>query len=257
LAGMADPRVRGGTYYEFQVTDAHCVALGMDRDPQRRVVPWRALSRALSDQPGSAGGYAVNGAGPHDQLAAMLAPFSVVVEAGATVLEAEGSGPVQIPVHKTAATGTWIGPGVTVTPSTMPLGALSLTPRTNLSLLDFSIQLERQGGALADRAISIALMQSAGAAKDTGVFSGAGGVELLGITNRSDIASTSGSALAWSGICAMRKAVMNAGARESLMSTSKKKTAAARTRQGSAARSDAITAGSRARATQHCLSYRC
>jgi len=145
----------------------------------------------------------------------MLTPYSIVAEAGVTMLDVHGTGQVGMPVHQTAASGAWLGPGVTISPSTAPLGQFALVPKTRITLLDYDLQLDAQAGQLTDRLISTALMQSTGAAVDAAVITGAGGgVEPLGISGRTDIAATSGSSLAWSGICAMLKAVLSAGARE-------------------------------------------
>jgi HK97 family phage major capsid protein len=185
-------------------------------EPDRFLVPLGAIAvRALATTPGPKGGFGVGvtTADPAD----VLLPWSVVASAGATILSNLRENAV-LPRDTAQSTINWLGENPTAPSETPPtLGEASLTAKTALALVKFSVQLLRQGEAV-EAYIRARLLRAAGEALDVAFFAGAGGVQPLGLLNSAGIGTQSGTGLAHAGTLAMRKAILNAGGRESNLS---------------------------------------
>lgn len=215
LVRQLDRPAMNGKSYEQEVCQAHATRSGLLYSPLHPTVPWRALARALDAHPGASGGYLID-AGPRGELSQMLQGFSIIAEAGARVIDAPmATGDFSIPVEKTAASGSWFGPGGSASSGEGTLGLIAQTPHTYVSLIQYAIQLNTEAGPLLDRLNTAALMNAAGTAADTAVITGTGGVQPTGIIHRSDITAQAGAALSFASIVGMKKAVLAGGARES------------------------------------------
>lgn len=179
-------------------------------------IPFRAIaSRALSTIPGSKGGYlvGVDTATPQD----LMSPYSVIASSGATILIGLMSN-LSIPRDTGSPQITWIGENASGPNESPPtLGNVSLVQKTALATIKFSIQLLRQGASV-EEYIRARLMRAAGEALDKAFFSGAGGLEPLGLLQTAGIGTQNGSSLAHAGTLTMRGQVLDAGGREENLS---------------------------------------
>jgi len=148
-----------------------------------------------------------------------LLPFNVVTTAGVTTLNGL-SDPVVIPRTVTATSAAFLASetpaAVTETPPT--LGAASLTPKTAMALVKFSMQLLKQGAA-AEMFIRAMLLRAVGELLDKVFFAGAGGSEPLGLLKTPGVGTQSGTGLALAGLLAMQETILLAGGREDSLRT--------------------------------------
>ncbi len=176
-----------------------------------------ATTRALLGTPGANNsGFLTAGATTGNVLAATLRPFSVVTQAGATMLDVpQATGDFAIPTVSTAPTGAWLIEGAAATPASVVTGSVSLTPRSAAVVVEVSRQLLKQAPGMTDQLFESELLTTAGKLLDVAAIGGAGGVEPLGLLSCTGIAATAGAALAWSSIVGMRADVLAGGAQES------------------------------------------
>ena len=186
---------------------------GQQWDPFRSWIPLTEL-RTMTTSSGSKGGYAVGldvEAPEHS-----MRGWSVAVASGATLITNLDAN-VTIPYTATNPTAGWIGEsGSGQSDSTPALGSASLVQRTGIAIVNFPIQLIRQSKH-AGPFIKTALQIAVGELLDTAYFAGTGGAQPLGMLTTQGIGSQSGTSLAYAGILAMRKTVLNAGAQESAL----------------------------------------
>lgn len=203
---------RGVTGYTREICEAASMSLGQLYDGQRTWIPLRALqTRAMATTPGSKGGFlaGVDDASPVD----VLRPWSVTASAGVNILTGLTAN-LAIPRTSTATSATWISENATAPAESPPsLGLASLTQKTAIATVKFSLALLRQADVIEDY-LRQQLLRAAGELLDKAVLNGAGGAEPIGLLQTPGIGSQSGSSLADSGIRAMKKAVLNAGAVE-------------------------------------------
>jgi HK97 family phage major capsid protein len=198
---------------EREVCEAAAIVLGQDFNPMRTWIPLNAVAvRALATTPGAKGGYLV-GVDTVD-TADVLRPWSVVASAGAMLLTGLTDG-VVIPRITTAVTAGWLAAENQAGPSETPptLGNVSITPKTAIAFVKFSMQLLRQGAAF-EPFLRVQLLRAVGELLDVAFFSGAGGAQPLGLLQTAGIGTQSGTSLAHAGLLAMRQKVLTAGGRE-------------------------------------------
>jgi HK97 family phage major capsid protein len=198
---------------EREVCGAAASVMAQGFDANRLWVPFGAL-RSMAATPGQKGGYLVgtDTVQPID----VLRPWSVVASSGAQMMIGLTDN-ISAPIVKNAVVAGWVAEGSAPTSDTEPsLGATSMTPKTAIALVKFSVQLLRQGVAV-EGFLRMMLMAAVGELLDAAGLAGPGGVEPLGLVNTPGIGSQSGTSLAHAGMLAMRKAVLNAGAQESAL----------------------------------------
>lgn len=210
---LGQTRRDGPQNREAEVCKAAATSFAKEYDSCRVWVPLRAIftQRTMSTQPGSKGGYlvGVNTMQPVD----VLRPWSVAAASGAQVMFGLRDN-VDIPSTATAVTAGWISEGGQPAVETPPtIGGVSMSPKTAIGLVKFSLQLLRQAEAVEEYTRAM-LLAAVGELLDQVFFAGAGGDHPLGLLGTPGIGTQSGASLAHAGVLAMRKTVLNAGARE-------------------------------------------
>lgn len=159
---------------------------------------------------GPKGGYLLGGdVGP---MAAALRGSSIAVALGARTISGL-TNQVEVPSETATGTSQWVAGHTAPTSDAEPtLGAVSLSPRVNVTRLNVSLQLLRSaaGSAYAPQIV----LANAGEALDKAIISGAGGVEPVGILKSQGITTVSGTTISWATISGMRKTALDAGADE-------------------------------------------
>lgn len=146
----------------------------------------------------------------------ILRPWSVTARAGVTVLD-NLQGNLELPRTVTKATATWQGvQGASVSAADAALGAVSLTPKTVIAVVDVSLQLLRQSSA--DAYLQRELLRTVGSAIDAAVLTGAGGGEPLGIRNTPLVGTRSGSTLGQEEVLNMKETCATQNARDESIS---------------------------------------
>lgn len=198
---------------EREVSEAAAMLGNQLNVPHREWVPWAALgTRAMGSIPGSKGGFLVGSsvADPVD----ILRPWSVVAGAGVQTMN-NLQNQVTIPRVGTAPAATWIGENGSAPNAVEPvLGSADLVPHTAIGLIHFSMQLLRQGEAV-EAFLRAMLLSAVGQLLDVAFFSGAGGVQPMGLLNTPGINTQAGGNLTHANTLTMRQKVLTAGAVES------------------------------------------
>jgi HK97 family phage major capsid protein len=121
---------------------------------------------------------------------------------------------VTIPRVTTVATGVWLpADGTTISSADPAFGQLGLAPKFVAAHVRVSRQLLLQSAA--DRVAGAQVAEAIARAIDTAVIAGTGTLgQPAGIINTTGIGTQSGASLAASGLRSMRKAALDAGARE-------------------------------------------
>jgi HK97 family phage major capsid protein len=92
---------------------------------------FKIMSKAMdSNTSGAGGGYVIPAEYLGKSFIEMQRANSVVLQAGATLLENLNGSPVLIPKQLTSATVSWIGQNATITASDPSFGQVSMTPKT-------------------------------------------------------------------------------------------------------------------------------
>lgn len=182
---------------------------GQHQPSKRRISS--AAFRDLTAGVASAGGYLI---GTKQQpLEQLLLRFSIFAEGGLNIITGL-DGPVTIPRVTTVPTASWLPQdGTALTESQSVFGQIALGPKFVASYTEISRPLLLQSSAEAIAGAQAG--ESTSRAIDTAILAGTGvSGQPTGIVNTSGIGTQSGSSLAAAGLRAMRKAVLNAGARE-------------------------------------------
>ena len=194
--GADNSKFREEAAFEIECSRAVAKQLGRDLTSNilvpgevlTRPLGQEAVSRAMSTQPGSKGGYMVS----VDNLGFIdiLRNRSVALNMGARNLSGL-VGNVIFNRQTGKATIAWQGgEGANITATDQTLGQLSMTPKTAIAITDVSEQLLRQSTpsaeqfVMADLAADIAIDGI-----DNAVINGAGGAQPLGIKNTTGITS--------------------------------------------------------------------
>ena len=198
--------------YEKEVCSSLAMMQGGRHDPHRISIPFSSLTRDLTVGTATAGGFLVGT--QNAPLVELLKPWSIAVSAGATVFE-NLVGNVTVPQATTKAAGTWLPTAATPITESQPVyGQVALVPKNASAYLEFSRSIMMQSDAT-EQAVVDALGVAVGDLIDTAVIAGTGASgQPTGILNTPGVTSQSGTSLAWSGVVAMRKGVMLAGARQ-------------------------------------------
>lgn len=181
----------------------------------RTRVPLSWLTRDLNVGTPTAGGNLVGS--PRPEAVQKPIPFSVMVEAGVRTIPLPlGSNPPGIPTVTSPAVASWVtGEGQPLPPSDAVFGLLPASPKTLGATCTFTRRFMTVGGPAADISARTDLVRSLGVGLDRGILQGAGsGGEPQGLATLSGVGTQPGTGLAWSGIQAMRKAVLQGGARD-------------------------------------------
>jgi Phage capsid family len=203
--------VRDG--FEREVCGGLATIQGRHHDPERPMLPWPALAvRDLTASVAASGGYLV-GTTPTTAVD-VLRGFSVVADAGMTILEGL-LGNVTVPtVGTSATTGAAATEATPATESTPAFGSIGLTPKTLIGYVELSRLMALQVPSL-EAFMRAHLLRVVGELLDRHVLYGSGvSGQVTGLLNTNGVVAQSGSSLSWAGIRAMRKASIAAGARE-------------------------------------------
>jgi len=178
----------------------------------------RSEQRAMATSPGGKGGYAVG----VDMLPAAdpLWQDSVIGTAGVQIIEGL-TGNATIPRGTGAVTTTWQTPeGNAPAAVDATLGSVSVVAKTIISTIQCSVQLVRQGPALADFLVRL-LLRSVRAALDTALLQGTGAsgqpMGLANLSTASGLQQVSGTSLAWAGILNAQRLASASGVPDSKM----------------------------------------
>ncbi len=197
--------------YEYQVCSHADLLMGRMYSPTRLTIPLQALARDMSKGGGGGrGGYLVGLETPSP--IDVLKPYSVVAQAGVTVLENMRED-VAFPRVVAAGSGGWLAEGAALPEAQPTMGSASATPKIGGAIIKLSHAFMQQAEA-AEEFIRSHLLRAAGDLLDRAFFSGAGQAAPLGLYNTVGANTQSGTNLARAGLLAMREAVLNAGARE-------------------------------------------
>jgi HK97 family phage major capsid protein len=197
----------------------HMRALLEQSGPQKRRIGTSSLRdvaracarRDLTSTTAAAGGYLI---GTEQQpLMTILDRFSVLRDAGVSVVN-DLSGPVTIPVVTGFGGMTWLAADGSSTAENDPtIGQGAMGPKFASVLIDVSRQLMLQSAA--PQVVGLVAGECIGRGIDAAILAGSGASgQPLGIVNASGTYTQSGTSLAASGLRAMRKAILLAGARE-------------------------------------------
>lgn len=205
--------------YEQEVCSAAALIAGRSYEMHRVFVPFAALAeRDLSASVGGFGGYL---AGTSVMRARdVLRPFSVVAEAGVTLLEGLKDSLTMAQVQAgAAAAGTWLATETAQSPSTQPaLGDVVMAPKAASSYIRYSRQLTLQAEQT-EPFIRTQLLEAVGGLLDQVVIAGTGANgQPLGLINTSGAGAQAGTALSYAGMRTMRKQIMLAGGVEKRLS---------------------------------------
>jgi HK97 family phage major capsid protein len=177
-------------------------------------VPWEWLStRALTVGTAGAGGNTAASSTPIVDIATSLRGFSVVLDAGATVVDA-GAGVSQIAVVATAPSASWVAENAADTASEPVFSApVALTPCSLRVTAVASRALLRQS-PVAEHGLRTELLQAVGRAIDAAVL-GAGGVgaEPVGLAGTTGRIQQSGTSLTFATVADVERQVLATGAR--------------------------------------------
>lgn len=201
--------------YEREVCGATATAAGEGFDRHRVLIPLQALStRDLTVAGAGGGGYLVatdNLPSPID----VLRPWSVVAEAGVTVLP-NLVGNLTVPRVTGASAAGWVsGEGATFTDGQPTAGQAAMTAKVAATTVTFSRQWRVQSGEGGELLLRQQLLGAVGKLLDEAFFAGSGASgQPSGLHITPGIGSQSGTSLAHAGLLAMRKAVLLAGGRE-------------------------------------------
>jgi HK97 family phage major capsid protein len=171
--------------------------------PDRYSLPGDLFQRGLTTQPGSTGGYLVGSNNAH--FAPTLRDRGVLSKLPVHRLDGL-QGNVAIPRGTTAATTLWQSHETeAATPSGVALGQLSLTPKTLICVVEFSLHLMKTMGQAANNYCLSEIVRAADAAVDAAFFVGTGGNEPVGIFTTPGITSQAGANLTWASTLGMLK----------------------------------------------------
>lgn len=198
--------------HEAKIARSAAALKGQSYDAHRPIVPFTAV-RDLSAGIAPAGGFLVS-TNVGGSVADILRPWSVTAAAGATILPGL-VGNIALPRVTTAATGGWLSTETTAAPQNEPvIGQVMLAPKGAAAFARYSRQLAISAES-AESFVRAQLLEAVGALLDQAVIAGSGASgQPTGITNTAGISTTSGTALAYSGLRAMRKAILSVGGRE-------------------------------------------
>ena len=200
--------------YERELCGATATSAGQDFDRHRVLIPLQALStRDMTAASASGGGFlvATDSGSPID----VLRPWSVVAEAGVTVLPGL-VGNVTLPRVSGASAAGWVsGEGATYTDGQPTVGQVALMPKTAATVVNFSRQWQVQSGEAGELLLRQQLLGAVAKLLDQAFFAGTGASgQPTGLHGTAGIGTQSGSTLAHAGLLAMRRQVLAAGARE-------------------------------------------
>lgn len=174
-------------------------------DRHRIVLSWDDIrgssGRAMSSVPGPKGGFLIGNeeVPPIDTMREFSVTRRLPVQ---TVTLTSGA---SIPTQAGGVTITWqSGEGSSITATDPTLGQLSLTPHTEIGVVDASLQLRQQApqlGAFVFREVTRAI----GNAYDQAVLNGTGGAQILGLLKQPTLTTVAGAALPWSGSASILK----------------------------------------------------
>ncbi len=207
FATLADGGLLDG--YEKKICSAAAMAAGEHFEKNAPIIPWSALAQRDATVAGSGGYLHATDVG----LAAdVLRPYSVVVNAGAQVVE-NLVGNLVIPKATTATTGNWISDeaGTGAAEADPVLAQVALTPHTYIAYTNYSHLLAKQS-TQAESFLRTLLLRAAGTALDKAVLAGAGTTEPLGLLSITGVGTQSGTSLAWAGVTNMLETVTTANA---------------------------------------------
>ena len=171
--------------------------------PDRFSLPGDLFRRTMTTQPGSTGGYLVGV--DNAAFAPTLRDRNVVSRLPLHRLDGL-QGNVTIPRGTAAASTMWQAyEGEAATPSGVTLGQLSLTPKTLICVIEFSLTLMKSMGAAANDYCLSEIVRAADAAVDNAFFVGAGGKEPVGIFSVPGITVQSGTSLTWASTLSLLK----------------------------------------------------
>ncbi|MBW1953564.1 MAG: phage major capsid protein, partial [Deltaproteobacteria bacterium] len=144
-------------------------------------------TRDMATTPDSSGGYLVP-AQAIPELIEMLRAESVVIPAGATLLDGLVGSPVELPKQTGGATAYWVGENEALTGSDATLGQLQLTPKSVGALVKLSNRLLRMSNPSAEQMVRQDISRALALAIDLAALRGTGANgQPTGVANTSGI----------------------------------------------------------------------
>jgi len=143
-------------------------------------------TKDLNTGTGSQGGYLVPAEAITDMIE-MLRANSVVMAAGATVMDNLSGSPVEIPKQTGGATGYWVAENAAITASDPTFGQIQLTPKQAAALIVLSNRLLRLSNPSVEDMIRKDLAQTIALLIDYAALRGTGGNQPTGVSQVSGI----------------------------------------------------------------------
>jgi len=162
IRGITMGDVRGIAPHEFEMCEAARAAFG------------GAMSKDMSTQVDSLGGFIVPAVVMADQMIPLLQASAVAFQAGVTSMPGLVGSPVSIPKITGATTTYWLGETEAPTSSDVTFGQISMQPRDVFALATLSNRLIENSTPAADQLVRGQLAKDLGLKIDLGIYSGTG-----------------------------------------------------------------------------------
>lgn len=133
-----------------------------------------AISKEMSTQVDSLGGFLVPAQVMQDQMIPLLQAATIALKAGVTSMPNLMGSPVEIPKITGATTAYWLGETEAPTTSDVTLGQIAMTPHDCFALATLSNRLIQNSTPAAEQLVRGQLARDLGLKIDLGVYSGSG-----------------------------------------------------------------------------------
>ena len=191
------------TGYEAEVHQELVSVFGEPSSPNSVIVPWGVLSAGRRDMTaaGVSGSNYLIGTEPALPVVDALRPWSVVVQAGMTVVGGLRSN-VTVPRVATASSGAWLADEATaITGGQAVIGQISASPKTAMAYCEISHQLAAAAPDV-EQLLLGELGRTLGALVDAAVLGGSGTAgQPMGLAGTPGTQTQAGADLAWAGVC--------------------------------------------------------
>lgn len=174
-------------------------------------VPWHWL-RGLSIGTASAGGNTVAGTTPIIDIATSLRGFSVVLDAGATIVEPP-SGTAQVAVVNASPSASWVAEAAADTASEPTFAAPVVLTPASLRVTAVATRALLKQSPVAERGLRTELLQAVGKAIDVAVLGAGGGAAPTGLAGTTGRITQSGTTLSFATIADVERQVLETGVR--------------------------------------------
>ena len=192
----------------------HLRQLAQSSQPTKRRLSTAAFRRDLTTTTASAGGFLTPTG--NTALEEFIRPYLLLRDGGLNILAGLDS-PITVPRATTVPTATWLATQASTPAASDPVfGQVAVTPK----MLSIHIKVSRQLLLLsnAEAVVGPLAAESIARGVEAAIFNGTGASgQPLGVMGTAGVTAQSGTSLAAAGLRAMRKNVLNSGAREDRM----------------------------------------